>query len=388
MMSKRATGGWEGKNAMKGKKDFCFRLGLALAACLLSATTAFGRDWVDFTVVGYQGTNSILENFPVPVRISAARIEGFSYDDLPNGTNDFIFTSTTNQVPYPFEVETWDPTGESIVWVRLPSVSGTNTKFRMSFNLARDYDVPDPTNVWSTANYRGVWHMNDTFDTSTTATNRQHDSSGNGFTATYESGLTSCGVSTSGGIIGKGFYKAWGKTSSGIALTTPNLTSTIKMNWYGCTLSGWSYWKGFTATGQHWFLYIGTSSTGSYYWGANMSGKKVCAKFSTHSAVSLGLSPAAGWFHWAIRVNNRGSYDYFLNGQLVTTLAKGYKFSSQSTTSEWRCGGTTGYLDEYRFRNAMSSDDWVQAEYDSGKNANFVVAGPVQKGRKLIFFVK
>ncbi len=389
MLQIRTADGWEGKNAMKGKKAFGFRLGLVLAACLLSATAAFGRDWVDFTVVGYQGTNSTLENFPVPVRISAARIEGFSYADLPNGTNDFIFSSTTNQAPYPFEVETWNPEGESIVWVRIPSLSGTNTKFRMSFNLGRDYDIPDPTNVWSTANYRGVWHMHDDFDTSASA-NTQRDSSGNGFTATYSGNASGGSVSTSWGIIGKGFSKAWGKTSSNVAVTTPNLTSTMKINWNGCTMSGWSYWSGFAANNQYWFFYLGTSSTGSYYWGLNLQSKLIRAKFSTNDPILIGsgLSIASGWCHWAIRVTNQTSYQYFLNGKLLMTLTKDKKFSTQSTASSWYNGGKRGYLDEYRFRNAASSDDWLQAEYDSIKNANFIVAGPVQKGRKLIFFVK
>ena len=370
---------------MEREKAFGIRLGLALALSLLGASAAQGRDWVDFTVAGckVEADDPPLTNFPVAVRISAARIKGFRYSDIAS-PDDLLFSSTESKAPYPFEVETWNPDGESVVWVRLPLVC-TNTQFRMSFNLPPNRPAnPDSTNVWSAANYRGVWHMNE-YDASANP-NIQPDSSGNDFPATYASG-TSRGVSTTAAI-GKAFYWTGSKTTSTDGATTPNLTSTMKMNWYGCTLSGWAYWKGFGATGQHWFFYINTSSSGSYYWGANMSGTKVCSKFCTNSPGSLGLSPASGWFHWAIRVTNRNTYDYFLNGQLIATRSESYKFSSQSTTSLWRCGGTTGYLDEYRFRNAVCSDDWIRAEYDSVKNKDFVIAGPVHRGGKLILYVQ
>ncbi len=361
------------------------RAWFALTVFLLAVTAVQARDWVDFTVAGCKvlATDEPLENFPVAVRISTARIKGFRYSDIAS-TNDLLFSSLESKDPYPFEVETWNPAGESVIWVRLPSLR-TNTQFRMSFNLPPNRPKnPDATNVWSTAAYRGVWHMADYDDSA--SPNLEHDSSGNGFAATYASGTTR-GVSSTAAI-GKAFYWSGTKTTSTDGVTTPNLTSTLKMNWYGSTLSGWSYWKGFGATGQHWFFYINTSSSGSYYWGANMSGTKVCSKFSTNSPGSLGLNPASGWFHWTIRVNNRNTYDYFLNGQLIATRSESYKFSSQSTTSLWRCGGTTGYLDEYRFRNAASSDAWILAEYDSIKNANFVVASEVHRGGKLILYLQ
>ena len=106
------------------------------------------------------------------------------------------------------------------------------------------------------------------------------------------------------------------------------------------------------------------------------------------AVIGTGLNPASGWFHWAIRVTSQTSYQYFLNGQLLKTLTQNAKFSSNSATSEWTCGGTTGYLDEFRYRNASSSDDWIQAEYDSVKNKDFVVSGPVQRSGKLILYVQ
>ncbi|MBQ6248576.1 MAG: hypothetical protein IJK04_17025, partial [Kiritimatiellae bacterium] len=136
------------------------RVWLALAACLFAVGAAHGRDWVDFTVAGCKvlATDAPLTNFPVAVRISAARIKGFRYSDIAS-PDDLLFSSTESKVPYPFEVETWNPEGESVIWVRLPLMC-TNTQFRMSFNLPPNRPAnPESTNVWSAANYRGVWHM-------------------------------------------------------------------------------------------------------------------------------------------------------------------------------------------------------------------------------------
>ncbi len=358
------------------------RLWLAVAVCMLGFAV-HGRDWVDFTVAGCKvlATDAPLENFPVAVRISAARIPGFRYSDIAS-PDDLLFSSTTSKEPYPFEVETWNPEGESVVWVRLPLMC-TNTQFRMTFNLPSRPANPDATNVWSAANYRGVWHMNE-YDAEVL---KQSDSSGNGFAATYTVS-SKCGLTTSSAI-GKAFYRTLDKNTVGQCATTPNLTSTMKMDWNGATLSGWAYYKGYAASGQQHLLWINTSYA-SYYWGLTTQSKTVRSKFTTNSGTTIGpgLSPASGWFHWAVRVTSKTTYQYFLNGELLQTLTKDAKFSSNSATSEWTCGGTTGYLDEFRYRNASSSEDWIRAEYDSVKNANFVVAGPVQRGGRMILYVK
>ena len=116
----------------------------------------------------------------------------------------------------------------------------------------------------------------------------------------------------------------------------------------------------------------------------------VRSKFGTATGATIGteLSTASGWFHWTVCVTSKTTYQYFLNGELLQTLTKDAKFSSNSATSEWTYGGTTGYLDEFRYRNASSSDDWIQAEYDSVKNKDFVVASPVHRGGKTILYVQ
>ena len=323
------------------------------------------------TVAGCTNEQSIaLANFPVPVRISTTKIEGFSYDKC-DGADDLSFSDESGNI-LPHEVEVWNTEGESVAWVSVPQVY-TNAVFYMNWGHDTKLSTTHSGDVWtnSTANYKGVWHLADDFDTSA----GQSDSTGNGFTASYVSGITKSGIGATSSI-GKAFYRTLDKTTVAECFTTPNLTSTMNMNWNGVTLSGWAYYKGYAATGAQHLLWITTSSSGSYYYGIVTQSKQVRSKFGTATAaiIGTGLNPASGWFHWALRITNKTTYEYFLNGVLLETLTKDAKYSTQSKTSEWSCGGTTGYLDEYRYRNVASSEDWVKAEYDSVNNSDFIVA--------------
>ncbi len=56
------------------------------------------------------------------------------------------------------EVDTWNPSGESLVWVKVPSLNAT-TKIIAHYSCASPA-VVTPANVWS-ADYVGVWHLNE-----------------------------------------------------------------------------------------------------------------------------------------------------------------------------------------------------------------------------------
>ena len=335
----------------------------------------------EMTVIGC--TNEVpLVNFPVAVRISTTKISGFDYEKC-DGEDDISFSDESGNV-LPHEVEVWNTEGESVAWVSLPSMK-TNTVFYMNWCHKTKLATTHSEDVWtnSTANYKGVWHMNE-FD-STLLT--QSDSTGNGFAATYTVS-SKCGVTATS--IGKSFYRTMDKNTVGQCATTPNLKSVMKMDWTGVTLSGWAYYKGYAATGQQHLLWVNNSETGSYYWGLTTQNKTVRSKFGTASGavIGAGLNPASGWFHWAVRVTGKTTFDYFLNGELLETLTgKNSKYSTGSSTTEWTCGGTTGYIDEFRYRNAASSDDWIKAEYDSINNKAFIVASAAVKNGGGFFII-
>ena len=119
---------------------------------------------VQFTASGYDG-ESTLENFPALVRLSEG-IPGFHYSDIGDTTNAVYASLRFADADYnnlDYEIETWDTNGTSFVWVSIPELSGTGTKFFACYMPDGGYTLPDvyPTNVWTSAGYVGVWHLND-----------------------------------------------------------------------------------------------------------------------------------------------------------------------------------------------------------------------------------
>ena len=117
------------------------------------------RDYVDLRVQGYRGEES-LTNFPLLVRISESRLRGFFYNRAGNTGEDMVFMDPTTDTQMPYEVDTWNVNGESLVWVRV-GVLTNDAPIRMYWTL-REGELPPgytPEDVW--ADYVGVWHFAD-----------------------------------------------------------------------------------------------------------------------------------------------------------------------------------------------------------------------------------
>lgn len=112
-------------------------------------------------------------DLPVLVRLSES-IDGFKYSDLASDGSDLAFGVDEGGVitVYPHEIDTWNPEGESLVWVKVPTVAA-DTAFAMYYGYGTM--VPDSkAAVWS--GYQAVWHMNE-------ANGNALDATGNGLDA-------------------------------------------------------------------------------------------------------------------------------------------------------------------------------------------------------------
>ena len=106
-----------------------------------------------------------LADFPVLVRISESRIQGFSYALCAPGGADISFSSDeSGNNRLPFEIDTWNPDGESLVWVKIPSLAN-GTKFYLAFSDTSPA-ANTPASTWK-ADYSGVWHMREAAGTCT-----------------------------------------------------------------------------------------------------------------------------------------------------------------------------------------------------------------------------
>ena len=118
---------------------------------------------VAFSVDGYDASRSPLTNFPVLVRISesnetnVAGIEGFDYDEMMfSSTGDDLCFVAEDGTPLAFDIDTWNPAGESLVWVKLPSMQH-GTEFAMFYRSSKSGKSVCGDNAFE--DYVGVWHL-------------------------------------------------------------------------------------------------------------------------------------------------------------------------------------------------------------------------------------
>jgi len=231
-----------------------FRKTLGMLAMAVCAVCAFAEPKYqsEMTVAGYSGATT-LENFPVLVRISEARIEGFDYDDCASDGSDISFAADSEGLNVlSFEIDTWNPEGESLVWVKLPTLTGKETKFYFRWNDA-DPAPNDPTAVWP--NYMAVWHMGDG--------GNAKNSSPKGVAMNAVETVAGCSTS------------AEGKVGASTVLSGGKLTVPNSGHFYGAgrtfSISGWFYSQN---TSQYTSLMAkdGTWSTCGWYLFYNTKG--------------------------------------------------------------------------------------------------------------------
>jgi hypothetical protein len=142
---------------------------VAMSLCLLGCAQVLGIDDIevgdggggggDAAVVGPRShrvevTAQIpgpIADAPVLIALDSARID---YDAAAGDGSDLRFLDAANQ-PLAHEIESWDPTGTSIVWVKLPELA-TGTSFHMVYGdgAAATQRAAD---VWS--EYDLVYHF-------------------------------------------------------------------------------------------------------------------------------------------------------------------------------------------------------------------------------------
>lgn len=355
-------------------------LSLLLAALALPASAAFTKS-VAFTTDGYQGS-APLANFPVLVKLPGT-VNGFDYADFGGTTNLVFRDSAGNAIPY--EVDTWNTAGTSLVWVRVPSVTKTTT-FTMYYG-GSDSTANTPTAVWTAANYVGVWHMDE-------ASGTVADATGHGLTAT-PMGDASVSVRYSGTDAPIGHARQTGTSSAKGYLTIADNNLLDVGDTF--TMSGWVYFtdiqsgkaerifsrKAVYSDQNGWEIEMNAGSDNAF--SARGSHKDNGKSGGGAAGCTGNFKPSlkGKWTHVAL----------VYNGTQLTVCSNGYEIVT-GTISEVQdndnnlsigCNATGteagyfhGYFDECRLLDAVASADWIAAEYATVARAAFVTAGEVK----------
>ena len=316
---------------------------------------------VEITLVTNLSSTAITTGIPALVRLDESTIVGFHYDDftLTNG-GDMMFVDENGEA-LPHEVDTWDTSGESLVWVKLPSTAA-NTKLTMYYGNGT-VSPAEAMDVWG--DYVGVWHLNE-------ANGNARDSTGHGLVAvpTGADAADSIGVASK---IGNGRQMATAKgKKSYLSVANSDLLDCGD----SLTFSGW--FKASATFANYSMRYVSRKNA---YTDAN--GWEVEARYGT-DAVSATTVSARGasqgdftatvpdvrnnWIHLALVFNGK-TLTYYVNGiqkasHTITAacsdndLALVFGNSPTGNESNW-----CGWMDELRLSDDPMSPEYAGAQY-------------------------
>ena len=302
-------------------------------------------------------------DFPVLVRLPA---EASAQLQSANGTD--LYVTDENDSALPFEVDTFDPAGETLVWVKVPSLSAA-TALTVYFGGAANADN-DPTAVWT--DYVGVWHMSE-------ASGAVADATGHGLDAAPAK-ATAVSVAQANGAVGTARQTATSGTKD--YLTIPNYDAQgvgadfTFACWYDATERK-SYdrlvsRKKSYGDGNGWEVEMANSNT------------KLSARGASDTSISGSFSDivSSGWMRFAF-VYSGTSLTAYLNGAQIGTgtikaaTDNGYPLSI-GCDSDGSESYFVGHVDEARLRKGAVSAEEVALEHATMADAAFFDAGAVE----------
>ncbi len=323
-----------------------------------------------FTVNGYDVSRPTLDNFPVLVRISETGLSGFLYSDMRDmaGGSDIGFVDE-NGDGLAFDIDTWDPTGESLVWVKLPLMKN-GTKFAMVYNSFRNGKTLNSGNAFE--DYVGVWHMSEENGTVPDATINGLDAVPSG------TGAPTMSIAVTGRVGNARQCSTSTTTRSYLSVPSYDALSV------GATfaVSGWFNVSNDQSAQDARLLSRKTNFDNANGW--ELIWKKdttIAARGANGNNIkSYKQSFGTGWLHLFVVYNGKNATLY----QNGVQKASGADNNCAAATDNGMSlgigdyGGTSvssplvGSVDECRILDATPSEHWVKAEYDGMADPAFL----------------
>lgn len=313
------------------------------------------------------------DNVPILVKLSTA-IQDFSYADFQGVRGaDMVFSDGNGNV-IPHEVDTWDPSGTSLVWIKPGSLSASIGKVVMYFGNA-EIPASSATGVWG--DYIGVWHMGDF------STENVYPNAANG--GTSFNGELSATYSTANeeGAVGKCFRvnNAAGQTGNfnygGVFVRDPDATLLPDDSF---TISGWFKHNGATYYWDHYFYKKSALSAGEPGFAIenrNAGTKRIigpCGCGNQGQNANIEVPDSNGTWTYLTFVYNGAKCTVYGNGAKIKdttivsvtgsgTLPLGIGNSPAGIDNAKGDAAWGGWIDEVRLRDDVPTDEWLAVEY-------------------------
>ena len=339
---------------MKTRSEF---IGCALVAAALCVATAPLSSFAEaksatLRATGYAGTET-LDYFPALVKLSDNDAYGFSYSDCVNGKDDLWFEDSDGNV-IPHEVDTWNASGDSYVWVRIPNLT-SSSEIVMHWGATRTAAQTCTTSdTWS--GYVGVWHMNET------GTTAEQDSTANDLSAApINNSNASTSLNTAEGAVGAGRSVAQASVFK-VSSHKSHITTASQF-----TISGWAKRTG---SGDYPRIFVGNPNNGSRtYWelfGQSGTELRIRGGSTELSGCSVNIGTSAGW-NYLTAVFNGKTGTLYNKGLLVKsgTIANSVQgdFFTIGGVATVNNRSFVGVFDEVRMYDGVASANRVAADY-------------------------
>lgn len=313
-----------------------------------------------------------LTNFPLLLRLSPQMMTNFAYAQLRSAAaGDLRFSNLAGDQIYDYEIESWNPTGTSHVWVKIPQLVN-GSALRMWWGCAAKTS-PNSKPTWS-ADYSGVWHLD-------SARGYTVDSSPSGLVGTA-SNLASASTAVSAGAAGLNGSSSAMEVANAAALNPADLTleawvktsSTTQMSIFSRDLT--------------------TVASPQRAWQFRLTSGKPEVIFFNNSTNNNALSSATAisdnQFHHVATTWDGTTIRLYVDGVLKNSAAFAGPLRSNLTNSAFigrsqnlSANFFNGSIDEVRLSSVARSAGWLQACWNNQRVGSSMVTSSAAAGADL-----
>ncbi|MDD5522886.1 MAG: DUF2341 domain-containing protein [Kiritimatiellae bacterium] len=321
----------------------------------------------------------ILTNFPVSVRFGT-HIPAFSYSTfaLPESGGDLRFGNSSETKMLNYEIEKWDSSSNSYVWVQVPELVNTNTYIWAYWGHKSVTNAPAYTtngSTWSEG-FAGVWHMKESgLPYADSSSNRCNATSG---TAPSQS---------LNGVIGNG------QTFNGSTMEVI-VPYNAALNTTQFTVGCWAKVTGGAGAWRTPIMSRGSSTGYNLYAGMDEQWQAWIGTGGTWDTMPGGAIVTGEWTYVNQTIDSGSNRQFYINGIMVSNkVAASFAVNPSSSLSigsanTW--GWFNGDLDEVRVENVPRSSNWVwNCWMNQASNDMFNAYGNIRKfGKGTVIIVR
>jgi heme-binding NEAT domain protein len=343
----------------------CVALKPAVAIADSHEVPWWDTDWRERSTLTFDnsGQTENLTDFPVLVKLDSGNID---YAKTQNAGQDLRFVDSDDTTELDFEIEEWNESGTSYVWVEVPQIDGSSSTdfIYMYYGNTGASDGQDVAGTWNSG-YEAVLHLHDDFLDSTS-----HNNDGTNYGSTDAAAQFADGQDFDG---------------SNDRVDTADI-SAIENSSY-LTYTAWAKpsaladWRGVIAKSQNQSYRAGMHLSGGSLGGNNDVILTFGNGSATYGYTNANIISAGVWHHWAMvfdgtQTGNSNRLKFYLDGveQTVTYSGTIPATSPNNTTPLQIASGEgslywDGVIDEARVASVARSADWIAAQYLSQTDA-------------------